>query len=147
MGNGNRHLHRLLLVRAVKVRGRVKLKSFSVLEVDSQCDTGSTWSTMALYMFSLHIPLSFGGLSVVAEMLHQPVIDPQTEALSILVIQTLELIGTWLLIASTAKTHYRLLDFSQANELSKGRNWFLASAVGLGVLVFLVSSHHSLLTD
>ncbi|KAK2966323.1 hypothetical protein RJ640_000266 [Escallonia rubra] len=113
-------------------------ESFSVLEVDSQCDTGSTWSTMALYMFSLHIPLSFGGLSVVAEMLHQPVIDPQTEVLSILVIQTLELIGTWLLIASTAKTHYRLLDFSQANKLSKGRNWFLPSAVGLGVLVLLV---------
>ena len=34
---------------------------------------------MAFYMFILHIPLSFGGLSVVAKILHEPHLDPQTE--------------------------------------------------------------------
>lgn len=34
---------------------------------------------MAFYMFSLHIPLSFGGISVVAQLLKEPNLDPQTE--------------------------------------------------------------------
>ena len=34
---------------------------------------------MAFYFFSLHIPFSFGGLSVVAQILHQTVMDLQTE--------------------------------------------------------------------
>uniref|UniRef100_A0A5B7CD54 Uncharacterized protein n=1 Tax=Davidia involucrata TaxID=16924 RepID=A0A5B7CD54_DAVIN len=54
-------------------------EGFSVLGSDIPWDSGSTWSTMALYLFSLHIPLSFGGLSVVAHLLHQPILDPQTE--------------------------------------------------------------------
>ncbi|PQM36405.1 uncharacterized protein Pyn_11615 [Prunus yedoensis var. nudiflora] len=34
---------------------------FSVLAADAPWDHGSLWSTMAFYMFNLHIPLSFGG--------------------------------------------------------------------------------------
>ncbi|KAK7833435.1 hypothetical protein CFP56_025634 [Quercus suber] len=57
-------------------------QGFSVLSTDIPWDSGSIWSTMAFYMFILHIPLSFGGLSVVAEILHEPHLDPQTEAVN-----------------------------------------------------------------
>lgn len=49
------------------------------MAADAPWDHGSLWSTMAFYMFSLHIPLSFGGLSVVAHVLHEPILDPQIE--------------------------------------------------------------------
>eukprot|EP00268_Persea_americana_P058287 TRINITY_DN7041_c1_g1_i2.p1 TRINITY_DN7041_c1_g1~~TRINITY_DN7041_c1_g1_i2.p1 ORF type:complete len:227 (-),score=36.93 TRINITY_DN7041_c1_g1_i2:278-958(-) len=54
-------------------------QEFSVLSSDIPWDTGGIWSTMGLYFFSFHIPLSFGGLSVIAQMLHQPVMDPLAE--------------------------------------------------------------------
>ncbi|CAL8136423.1 unnamed protein product [Prunus armeniaca] len=57
-------------------------EGFSVLAADASWDHGSLWSTMAFYMFSLHIPLSFGGLSVVAHVLHEPILDPQIEAIN-----------------------------------------------------------------
>lgn len=34
---------------------------------------------MGFYVFSIHIPLSFGGLSVAAKVLHQAVLDPQIQ--------------------------------------------------------------------
>ncbi|XP_034701243.1 uncharacterized protein LOC117926265 isoform X4 [Vitis riparia] len=92
---------------------------------------------MAFYFFSLHIPFSFGGLSVVAQILHQPVIDPQTEALSILALQTLELTGALLLLNFTAKPGYRFSVF-RGDQLSTRRNWLLTSAIGFGFLVLLV---------
>ncbi|CAK9177598.1 unnamed protein product [Ilex paraguariensis] len=113
-------------------------EGFSVLKSDMPCDSGIIWSTMALYVFSLHVPLSFGGLSVVAQMLHQPVLDPQIEALSILGIQTSELIGMLLLLRSTGKPLHKFCGFFQAKELSIERNWLLASAVGFGFLVLLI---------
>ncbi|KAF9661763.1 hypothetical protein SADUNF_Sadunf19G0102300 [Salix dunnii] len=54
-------------------------EGFSVLSSDIPWERGNIWSTMALYMFNLHIPLGIGGLSIVANVLHQPVLDPQTE--------------------------------------------------------------------
>ncbi|KAF8411162.1 hypothetical protein HHK36_003705 [Tetracentron sinense] len=111
---------------------------FSVLGSDIPWDSGSVWSTMALYFFSLHIPLSFGGLSVVAQSLHQPVLDPQTEAISLLVIQTTELLGALLLLKNTAKSQYKLVNFFQANNGSKERNWVQASALGFGFLILFV---------
>lgn len=50
-----------------------------MLSMDIPWERGSIWSTMALYMFNFHIPLGIGGLSIVANVLHQPVLDPQTE--------------------------------------------------------------------
>lgn len=93
---------------------------------------------MAFYMFSLHIPLSFGWLSVVAHLLHEPVPDPQTEAISLLGAQTLELIAALLLLQSTAKPQYKFVNFFKANKLSKERSWLLASVVGFGFLFMLV---------
>nr|GMD31071.1 putative CAAX amino terminal protease [Ipomoea batatas]GMD85965.1 putative CAAX amino terminal protease [Ipomoea batatas] len=96
------------------------------------------WSGMALYVFSFHVPLSFGGLSAISNILHRPVLDPETEAISLLVIQTLELIGVLLLLRFPRKPQSSILEFFQAKQVSKERNWLLASAIGFGLLVFLV---------
>ncbi|XP_050381690.1 uncharacterized protein LOC126798697 isoform X1 [Argentina anserina] len=117
-------------------------QGFSALGADSPWDNATAWSTLALYIFSLHIPLSFGGLSVVAHLLHQPTLDPQTEALSLLGAQFVELIAAMLLLQITAKPHYKFANSFKADKLSNQRNWLLASAVGFGslfVLVFLTS--------
>ncbi|KAM2256761.1 hypothetical protein COP1_047133 [Malus domestica] len=113
-------------------------QGFSALAADAPWDYGTVWSTMAFYMFSLHIPLSFGWLSVVAHLLHEPVPDPQTEAISLLGAQTLELIAALLLLQSTAKPQYKFVNFFKANKLSKERSWLLASVVGFGFLFMLV---------
>ncbi|XP_021830908.1 uncharacterized protein LOC110770995, partial [Prunus avium] len=113
-------------------------QGFSVLAADAPWDHGSLWSTMAFYMFSLHIPLSFGGLSVVAHVLHEPILDPQIEAISLLGAQILELIAALVLLQSTAKPQYKFVDFFKANKVSKERSWLLASAVGFGFLFMLV---------
>ncbi|XP_075668824.1 uncharacterized protein LOC142638656 isoform X2 [Castanea sativa] len=113
-------------------------QGFSALSTDIPWDSGSIWSSMAFYMFILHIPLSFGGLSVVAEILHEPHLDPQTEILSLLAVQILELIGTLFLLQWTAKPQYKFINFFKANKLSKERNWLLASVLGCGFLFLLV---------
>ncbi|KAI8005584.1 hypothetical protein LOK49_LG07G02235 [Camellia lanceoleosa] len=84
-------------------------EDFSLLESDIPWDSGSIWSTLALYLFSLHVPLSFGGLSVVAHFVHQPVLDPQTEALSLLAIQILELNAVLWLLRCVAKPQHKIL--------------------------------------
>ncbi|XVF66846.1 hypothetical protein PTKIN_Ptkin10aG0071000 [Pterospermum kingtungense] len=113
-------------------------QGFSPLTSDIPWKTGSLWSTMAFYMFNLHIPLSFGGLSTVAYILHQPVLDPQTQALSFLVLDIVELLATLLLLKSTIKPKSRLTNIFRFNELSTERNWLLASALGFGILILLV---------
>ncbi|KAG2712407.1 hypothetical protein I3760_04G124000 [Carya illinoinensis] len=114
------------------------IQGFSVLAGDIPWDRGSIWSTMAFYMFCLHIPLSFGGLSVVAAILHEPLLDPETEAISLLIAQILELIATLLLLQWTAKPRYNFLNLLRANTLSRERNWLLASVLGFGFLFLLV---------
>lgn len=113
-------------------------EEFSVLSLDIPWERGSIWSTMALYMFNFHIPLGIGGLSIVANVLHQPVLDPQTEVLSLLAIQILELAASLLLLKSTAKPEYEVVSFFKTDELSEKRNWLLASSLGFGFLVLLV---------
>ncbi|XP_073058385.1 uncharacterized protein [Primulina eburnea] len=54
-------------------------EAFSVLRTDIPCDVGSVWSSIGFYMFSIHVPLSFGGLSVASKILHQPVLDSQIQ--------------------------------------------------------------------
>ncbi|EYU26171.1 hypothetical protein ABFS82_08G105400 [Erythranthe guttata] len=110
-------------------------EGFSVLKTNTQGDIGSVWSSMGFYMFSIHIPLSFGGLSAAANILHQPVLDPQTEALLILGIQILELIIVLLLLKYPQEPRYNLSDFFNAN---KERSGLLASVLGFGFLLSLV---------
>lgn len=49
---------------------------------DSPWESGDVWTNLALYLFTLHIPLSFGGLSVVSLLTgQQPLLHPQTQVL------------------------------------------------------------------
>lgn len=117
--------------------GLARPQGFSVLSLDSPWDSRSVWSTMALYFFSLHIPLSFGGLSVVAAILHEPTIDTQTEAVSLLLLQSTELLGAFTLLQYTAKPQYEITRFFMNKKLGE-RSWVLASALGSGFLLVLV---------
>ncbi|GAV70433.1 Abi domain-containing protein [Cephalotus follicularis] len=113
-------------------------KGFSVLASEIPWESGNLWSTMATYIFILHIPLGIGGLSISAYVLKQPVMDPQTQALSLLVVQILELTGTLLLLKATSKPQYNLKNFFKADKSPEKRNWLLASALGFLVLISLV---------
>ncbi|KAL5730283.1 hypothetical protein ACHQM5_003123 [Ranunculus cassubicifolius] len=110
-------------------------QDFSVLSSDVPWD--EPWSSMGLYLFSLHIPLSFGGLSVIAKVMNNSVLDSQTEAVSILLIQTIELCGTIALLMYTAKPDSNITSFLQGKSL-QDRNWVQASAAGFGLLILLV---------
>ncbi|CAA0367793.1 unnamed protein product [Arabidopsis thaliana] len=111
-------------------------EGFSVLASEIPWEDDNIWSTFALYMFSLHIPLSFGGLSIVANILHRQVLDPQTQVLSLVVLQMVELAGTVLLLRTTAKPQCKSINFLKGNnETREGRNCVVGSALGLGCLV------------
>uniref|UniRef100_A0A0D3GQL2 CAAX prenyl protease 2/Lysostaphin resistance protein A-like domain-containing protein n=1 Tax=Oryza barthii TaxID=65489 RepID=A0A0D3GQL2_9ORYZ len=51
---------------------------FSVLSPNIPWEVEDIWRTFAAYFFIFHIPFSFGGLGVVAELLHCPSLDPLT---------------------------------------------------------------------
>ncbi|XP_019451178.1 PREDICTED: uncharacterized protein LOC109353386 [Lupinus angustifolius] len=101
-------------------------------------ESENLWSTLALYLFILHIPFSFGGLSVVALLTRESVLDPQTKALSLLVIQILELSGALVLFKYNAKPQYEFINFFKKDKLLNDRNWIVASVLGFGFLVFLI---------
>ncbi|KAK1355296.1 ER lumen protein-retaining receptor [Heracleum sosnowskyi] len=96
------------------------------------------WSTMGLYMFSFHIPLSFGGLSIVSQLLHTSSLDHQTQAISVLLLQILELVVVSLLLRFSAKPPYKIFSNIEADTMTNERNWLLASVFGFGFLVLLV---------
>lgn len=62
------------------------------------------------------------------------------QGLSLLVFQTLELIGAMFLLSRTIKPQYDLLTLFKVKKLSEERNWLLASALGIGFLILLVFS-------
>lgn len=59
---------------------------------------------MGFYIFSLHIPLSFGGLSIVSQLLHQTVLDPKTQVIqylnftSTIIFLFLDVMWNWVVI-------------------------------------------------
>ncbi|KAG0454416.1 hypothetical protein HPP92_025720 [Vanilla planifolia] len=118
------------------------LESFSVLSQDIPWDTESTWSTFVAYILILHIPLSFGGLSIVARVLHLSDLDPLTRVASVLALQTTELAGVLAFLYHTSNQKHKLTSYFLGTCYSKERNWIKATALGIGllsVLVFLTS--------
>lgn len=109
-----------------------------MLSLDIPWDSKSTWFTFTAYFFSLHIPLSFGGLSVIAQLLHQPVLDPLTMAVSINILEMTEYVGALALLHYTAKPQYNISRFFLQKFLSEQRSSIKASAVGIGFLIALV---------
>lgn len=115
------------------------LKGFSNLSPEFPWDGGSVWSTMATYFFLLHIPLGLGGLSIVAEVLHQDDLDPQTKAISLLFTQTFELLGAISLIQSTGKPISPSKTFKFfSTKIWAERGWLKASAAGLAIIYIVV---------
>jgi hypothetical protein len=114
-------------------------KGFSNLSPEFPWDSGSVWSTMAIYFFLLHIPLGLGGLSIVAEILRQDDLDPQTKAISLFFTQTFELLGAISLIQSTGKpiSPSKTFKFLYAKIWAE-RGWLKASAAGLAIIYFVV---------
>ncbi|OVA00580.1 CAAX amino terminal protease [Macleaya cordata] len=112
-------------------------KEFSVLPSEIPWDGYSIWYTFVLFFFCLHIPLSIGGLPVVTLIMDQPVLEPQTEIVSLLVIKTIELCGALALLRYTMKTEYKLGSFFQSAKFSE-RNWLQAAALGFGLLLLFV---------
>ncbi|XP_078440097.1 CAAX amino terminal protease family protein [Wolffia australiana] len=110
---------------------------FSIIPSDVPWDSGRVWSIMGGYFFCLHIPLSFGGLPAISEMLNHPTLDPQTETYALVLLQTLELIGALTLLHYSAKEKYNISSFFLDHH-HQGRSWIKASALGLGFLIAVV---------
>ncbi|KAF2553485.1 hypothetical protein F2Q68_00033356 [Brassica cretica] len=115
---------------------------FSVLASEIPWEDKNVWTTFALYMFCLHIPLSFGGLSILARTLHTPLLHPQTQVLSLVLLQLLELSLTLFLLRTTAKPQFKSFNFLKGtnnnNVSTQGRNWVVGSALGFGTLVAFI---------
>ncbi|XP_021717391.1 uncharacterized protein LOC110685214 [Chenopodium quinoa] len=109
------------------------VQRFSQLESDPPWESGSVWSTMALYIFSLHVPLSFGGLSVIANLLHLTDLEPQIKAVAILLIEILELFSAVLLLQFTAK--HKPIRFFQVGKKQNERNWISSALLGFAILI------------
>ncbi|URE07582.1 CAAX protease self-immunity [Musa troglodytarum] len=113
-------------------------EGFSVLPSDIPWENSDVWSICAAYFFVLHVPLSFGGLSVIAQILHEPNLDPLTMVVSITVLQVTEYVGVSTLLHFNAKPQYDVCRFFHAKWFLGGRNCITASIVGIGTLIGLV---------
>ncbi|CAM8958459.1 unnamed protein product [Rhodiola kirilowii] len=112
-----------------------KSDGFSGIPRDVPFDKENLWSNFSLYLFSVHVPMSFGGLSTVAYVMNLTYLDPQMEALLQLTIQTLELIIVLSLLDYATKPESEALSFL---KLSSPRKWWLASSVGFVILILLI---------
>ncbi|KAJ0974354.1 hypothetical protein J5N97_016319 [Dioscorea zingiberensis] len=117
--------------------GEDPFENFSVLETNTPWDSSDIWSTLAGYIFALHIPLSFGGVSFVAQTL-QPSPDPLTMVVSIIVLQMIEFLGAMVLLNYTAKTEYHISSFFTEKLFSEKRSSIKASATGVVFLIGLM---------
>ncbi|GAB2285361.1 hypothetical protein Dimus_019814 [Dionaea muscipula] len=114
------------------------LEGFSALGSDIPWEADGVWSTMALYLFSLHIPLSFGGLSAFAQVVRQSNLDPKAKAMSVLLLQTIELFCALLLLGFTAKPGYKLASFFLEKRLPNERNWLFTAVLGFIFLILII---------
>ncbi|CAM8952665.1 unnamed protein product [Rhodiola kirilowii] len=117
---------------------QLKSDGFSGIPRDVPFDKENLWSNFSLYLFSVHVPMSFGGLSTVAYVMNLTYLDPQMEALLQLTIQTLELIIVLSLLDYATKPESEALSFLKSSKLSSQRKWWLASSVGFVVLILLI---------
>ncbi|XP_065006693.1 uncharacterized protein LOC135637811 isoform X2 [Musa acuminata AAA Group] len=113
-------------------------EGFSVLPSDVPWENSDVWSICAAYFFVLHVPLSFGGLSVIAQILHEPNLDPLTMVVSITVLQVTEYVGVSTLLHFNAKPQYDVCRFFHPKWFWGGRSCITASIVGIGTLIGLV---------
>ncbi|KAG6497877.1 uncharacterized protein LOC121990618 [Zingiber officinale] len=115
--------------------GDEQADAFSVLPSSIPWDNEDVWSIFAAYFFILHVPLSFGGLSIVASILHEPDLDPLTMVVSLSTLQVIEYAGALTLLYYNAKRKSNLCSFFLGKTSLEERSWVTASAVGIGSLI------------
>ncbi|XP_042409045.1 uncharacterized protein LOC121998271 [Zingiber officinale] len=115
--------------------GDEQFDAFSVLPSSIPWDNEDVWSIFAAYFFILHVPLSFGGLSIVASILHEPDLDPLTMVVSLSTLQVIEYAGALTLLYYNAKRKSNLCSFFLGKSSLEERSWVTASAVGIGSLI------------
>lgn len=104
---------------------------------------------MVIFWAGFHIPLGLGGLDIVAKLLPQETfMDPQTQAVSVVVVQLFELAGTMWLIQSTLKPFEPLPDCLnfRFTEVWRNRGWLPASTAGVLVLLVALAAATASLT-
>ncbi|CAN6203774.1 unnamed protein product [Urochloa humidicola] len=110
---------------------------FSVLSPVVPWEEDDIWRIYAGYFFILHIPLSFGGLGVVAKVLKCSSLDPMTTVISTVILQLAELSSALALLQYTAMPGNDVQAFFVAKVST--RNWGKETVIGLTVLMALVS--------
>jgi len=132
------------------VKSSAQVDGFCRLPSTVPWGTGVVASTMVIFWAGFHIPLGLGGLDILAKVLpQQTFMDPQTQAVSVVFIQLLELAGTIWLIQSTLQPFGPLPDcFNfRFTEVWRNRGWLPASATGMLVLLVAVAVTASLTQD
>ncbi|KAG0618656.1 hypothetical protein M758_4G082100 [Ceratodon purpureus] len=126
-----------------------QVEAFSRLPSTVPWGTGVVASTMVIFWAGFHIPLGLGGLDIVAKVIPEQFVDPQTQAVSLVFVQLLELAGTMWLIKSTLQPFGPLPDcFNfRFDEVWRNRGWLPASASGLLVLLVAVAATASVTQD
>ncbi|KAE8781177.1 hypothetical protein D1007_45623 [Hordeum vulgare] len=110
---------------------------YSVLSSDVPWEPEDVWRTFAGYLLILHIPLSFGGLGVVAKVLHCSSLDSLTTVVSTAMLQLGELALGLALLQYTAKPGRQVGDFF-AGKFSSRRGWIKETVLWLGLLMSVV---------
>ncbi|KAF0907804.1 hypothetical protein E2562_020876 [Oryza meyeriana var. granulata] len=113
-------------------------QEFSVLSPYIPWEVEDIWRTFAAYFFILHIPFSFGGLGVVAQLLHCPSLDPLTTVFSTVVLQLAELTLALALLQHTTKKDHKLWTFF-AGKLYLQQSWVKETVLGFIFLMTMVS--------
>ncbi|KAJ3679643.1 hypothetical protein LUZ60_017654 [Juncus effusus] len=104
--------------------------------LDIPWEENDIWSTFVGYLFILHVPLSFGGLSIISSFLRKPTLDPLSIVISTAILQAIELGATLSLLQYTTKPTHDFYDFVFGKIILPKRNWVIKTAIGI---VFLIS--------
>ncbi|KAF3335600.1 CAAX protease self-immunity [Carex littledalei] len=114
-------------------------EEFNEICIDVPWEANDVWSTFVGYLFMLHIPLRFGGLSVVSSVLQKPALDQPTMLVATAAFQSLELFGAFSLLQYATKRNYDFYRFLIGKVLLPRKNSVKKTVIGIGFLMALVS--------
>ncbi|TVU39415.1 hypothetical protein EJB05_12833 [Eragrostis curvula] len=109
----------------------------SILSPVIPWEVDDIWRTYAGYFFIVHMPLSFGGLGVVAKVLNCSSLNPMTTVISTITLQLVELTLALSLLQYTAIPGHDVQAYF-VGKVSTQRNWINAAVLGFGLLMTLV---------
>ncbi|NP_001152337.2 uncharacterized protein LOC100285976 [Zea mays] len=120
-----------------KRSARSLFDELSVLSPVVPWEVDDIWRIYAGYFFILHIPLSFGGLGVIAKVMQRSSLDSMTTVISTLMLQLAELVLTLVLLQYSAKPGQAIQPFFCGKVFTE-RNWVKETVLGFVVLITLV---------